>query len=135
MDTVKYVIGRRQTELQASKDGQYWDASDYYRLWSMNGYLGQQKFRSHTSYDTNNHDNLFLRLFSEEDAQEMVGRTFHLTKLYNYPVKFLYSNFMANYHHLHQQFHEDSIFMRYVFNSTRHSMQVQGKNSEKLIIK
>ncbi len=65
MDIVKYVIGKKQKDLEASKDKQFKDAADYYKIWTMNGYLGQQKFRSHTSYDTKNHDNLFLRLFSE----------------------------------------------------------------------
>lgn len=65
MDMIKYVVGRKRKELQVSKDKTYKDASDYYKIWSMNGYLGQQKFRSHTSYDTKNHDNLFLRLYSE----------------------------------------------------------------------
>lgn len=71
----------------------------------MNGYLGQQKLRSHTSYDTNNHDNLFIRLFSQADAEEIIGPVFHLTKLYNYPVKFLFSNFMGTYGNLSRQFH------------------------------
>jgi hypothetical protein len=65
MDIIKYVIGKKQKDLEASQDKYFKDASDYYKIWSMNGYLGQQKFRSHTSYDTKNHDNLFLRLYAE----------------------------------------------------------------------
>jgi hypothetical protein len=76
------------------------DASDYYKIWSMNGYMGQQKFRSHTSYDTNNHDNLFIRIYSEKDAEDIIGKTLYLTKLYNYPAKYLMANFMSSYPNL-----------------------------------
>jgi hypothetical protein len=52
-------------------------------------------------------------------------------------VKFLMSNFIANYDNLELQFHEESIFMRHVYNSSRHEMRLSGKKHEKqqLIIK
>jgi hypothetical protein len=53
MDTIKCVIGRREVSLaQLPKDAkkEFESASDYYRLWSMSGYLGQQKLRSNTNF-------------------------------------------------------------------------------------
>ncbi len=60
----------------------------------------------------------------------MVGKARHLTKLYNYPVKYLMANFISNYDHLQSQFHEQSIFMKYVYNSSRHTVLLSGKNNE-----
>lgn len=66
----------------------------------------------------------------------MNGKARHLTKLYNYPVKYLMANFISNYDHLHIQFHEQSIFMKYIYNASRHTVILSGKNKEiqKLII-
>ena len=52
-------------------------------------------------------------------------------KLYNYPVKQLLSNFVANYHNLALQFHEQSIFMKYLYNSSRHEVEISGKKQER----
>lgn len=60
----------------------------------------------------------------------MIGKTYHLTKLYNYPVKYLMSNFISNYDHLNLQFHEDSIFMKYIFNSSRHAMVIPADSHD-----
>jgi hypothetical protein len=41
-------------------------AVEYYRIWSISGYRGQQKFKAHTNFDNTyyskpfNFDNLFL---------------------------------------------------------------------------
>jgi hypothetical protein len=51
MDSIKCVVGRKQMAIQAEgSNAKFKDASDYYRIWSMSGYLGQQKLRSNTNF-------------------------------------------------------------------------------------
>ncbi len=45
MDAVKCVAGRRQLMLEREGSKEYAGASDYYKLWSLNGNIGQQKIR------------------------------------------------------------------------------------------
>lgn len=76
MDSLKNVIGRRQKELdQKAKEKGYngpLSASEYYGIWSMSGYRGQQKIRAHTNFDNNYYhnpqssDNVFLYRYSQE---------------------------------------------------------------------
>lgn len=42
--------GRREVTLGKQGQQAYNSASDYYKLWSMSGYLGQQKLRSSTNF-------------------------------------------------------------------------------------
>lgn len=51
MDSIKCVIGRRQIALLREGRGEYVSASDYYKIWSMNGFLGQQKLRIFMNYE------------------------------------------------------------------------------------
>ena len=51
MDTINCVIGRREVELRKKGSKEYVSASDYYKIWSMSGFLGQQKLRSYTNFD------------------------------------------------------------------------------------
>lgn len=45
MDAIKCVIGRRQIAIEAEDDSGFADASDYYKIWSVNGFNGPQKIR------------------------------------------------------------------------------------------
>ena len=51
MDTVKCVVGRREVELRKKGSKEYVSASDYYKVWSISGYLGQQKLHAITNFD------------------------------------------------------------------------------------
>lgn len=56
MDSIKMVMGKRQKLLDAQilKDVNYRgprSCAEYYGVWSMSGYLGQQKLRSFTNFD------------------------------------------------------------------------------------
>lgn len=50
MDTLMATIGKKQKEIKADPSSPYADASDYYKLWSINGYMGIQKFRDRTGF-------------------------------------------------------------------------------------
>lgn len=51
MDTVKCVIGKKEKSLQKMGKSEYLSPSSaYYKLWSMSGYNGVQKFRSFTNF-------------------------------------------------------------------------------------
>jgi hypothetical protein len=72
MDSLKNTFGRKQQEIVAanSKVGPQ-SAPEYYGIWSMSGFRGQQKFRPHTNYIKNNFrnpyssDNVFLYRYSK----------------------------------------------------------------------
>jgi hypothetical protein len=49
MDSVKCVAGRRQLALQREGGRKHAGASDYYKVWSFNGNIGQQKIRLETN--------------------------------------------------------------------------------------
>ena len=51
MDTISCVIGRKEVELRRKDSKEYVSASDYYKIWSVSGYLGQQKLRANTNFD------------------------------------------------------------------------------------
>jgi hypothetical protein len=51
MDSIKYVIARRQFLLEKEKIVGYADVSDFYKLWSISGQMiGQQKLRAETNF-------------------------------------------------------------------------------------
>jgi hypothetical protein len=59
-------------------------ASDYYRVWSMSGYLGQQKLRSNTNFDDHfSEDNKLVYRYSQAYAEGLVGKIRHLVKFYS----------------------------------------------------
>jgi hypothetical protein len=70
MDSIKNVIARKQRDiLEKRRDPLYKGprtAAEFYGVWSMSGYRGQQKFRAHTNFDNtnflkpHNSDNIFL---------------------------------------------------------------------------
>lgn len=125
MDMIKYVLGCKQRQLTETKDPRFSDAADYYKMWSMNGYLGQQKFTRHTSYEGGGHDNPYLRQYSQDDAEKMLGKVLHIVKLFNYPVRYLESSLTMHVFNnsMLSDFHKDSIFMKYLYNATRHKIE------------
>jgi hypothetical protein len=51
MDSIKYVIARRQFLLEKERIVGYADVSDFYKLWSISGQMiGQQKLRAETNF-------------------------------------------------------------------------------------
>jgi hypothetical protein len=77
MDSIKMVMGRRQKLLDAqiSKEVNYRgprSCAEYYGVWSMSGYLGQQKLRSFTNFDNtynfspHSDENVYLWRYSIE---------------------------------------------------------------------
>jgi hypothetical protein len=70
-------------------------AAEYYRIWSMSGYRGQQKFRGHTNFVNTynskpfNSDNVFLWRFPEPYVNGILGKAHHFVKLYGMNIKFL----------------------------------------------
>jgi hypothetical protein len=45
MDSVKCLAGMKQLALEREGNKEYAGASDYYKVWSFNGNIGQQKIR------------------------------------------------------------------------------------------
>lgn len=100
MDSLKNTLGKKQTELKHKRqsDPSYKgpkSAHQYYGIWSMSGYRGQQKFRPHTNFDLNNFrnpyssDNPFLYRYSKEYADGIIGEVNQLGKLYSWTIRHL----------------------------------------------
>lgn len=84
MDTVKCVVGRREAKLRRNGSKEYVSASDYYKVWSISGYIGPQKFRSNTNFDEpGSQDNKLVYMYSQEYAEGLVGKIRHLIKFYS----------------------------------------------------
>ena len=83
MDSAKCVVGRRQLRLQRESSREYASASDYYKLWSINGNLGQQKIRLETNFErpyTN--DPVFVYRYSLEYVEGLIGKIHHAFKFF-----------------------------------------------------
>ena len=94
MDAIKCVVGRKQKQLRDKPKGKFKQASDYYKIWSINGYRGQQKFRGHYNFDNTydfrfNEHNTFLFHESVEYVEGLVGKVNQLGKLYSWGLKSL----------------------------------------------
>ena len=50
MDTLMATIGQKHKEVRADRSSPWADGTDYYKLWSLNGYMGFQKFRDRTGF-------------------------------------------------------------------------------------
>lgn len=86
MDTAKCIIGRREKAISREPNSKWKGACDYYKLWSMSGYLGQQKFRSSTNYDRpGSDDHTLLYRYPQSFSEGLIGKVRHLTKLYGIP--------------------------------------------------
>ncbi len=117
MDSIKCVIARRQQALVSEGKNEYASASDYYKIWSMNGNMGQQKLRTKTNYENvNSQDVRLCYRFSQEYAEGLVGKFHQVTKFYGAQAMWM-GNF-ANSHmdgDFSRETHPDSIFMRYMW--------------------
>lgn len=94
-------------------------ASDYYKIWSMSGYLGQQKLRSNTNFENpGSEDNLFVYRYSQEYVEGLIGKIRHVAKFYsshNRELTLFVSRHMDG--NFSSAAHPDSIFMRHMWNS------------------
>ena len=130
MDSLKNVIGRRQNELDEKAKEKDYDgprsASEYYGLWSMSGYRGQQKIRINSNFDNNYYenpqssDNVFLYRYSQEYTEGVLGKANQMIKLYNWNIRHLTElidrDFDTNFT---QEVHPDSYCMRYLIGPVR----------------
>lgn len=85
MDSLKNVIGRRQNELNEKAKGKDYkgprSSAEYYRIWSMSGYRGQQKIRINTNFDNSYYhnpqssNNVFFYRYSIEYTEGILGKS------------------------------------------------------------
>lgn len=117
MDAVKCVVGHKEEELKGNK--QWQGASDYYRIWSVSGYLGQQKLRSNVNFEKEgSNDNPFVYRYSQAYVEGLIGKIHHITKFYSNHNDEM-SKFIAahRYGNFSGDAHPDSIFMRHMWDS------------------
>lgn len=89
MDALKTVIGCRQKMIEAepSKYSSVKNAADYYKVWSINGFTGLQKFRYYNDYtfsfndDIDNDPHSFYES-SIEFNDATIGKVYKGIKLY-----------------------------------------------------
>ena len=129
MDAVKCVVGRREVALGKQGSSAFASASDYYKLWSMSGYLGQQKLRSNTNFERpGEQDNLFVYRYSQDYTEGLLGKVRHLAKFYSNHNRAL-SEFAAR--HADGNFtldpHPESIFMRHMWHPKLRIEMVNSK--------
>jgi len=128
MDTVKCVVGRREAELRKKGSKEYVSASDYYKVWSISGYLGQQKLRANTNFDSpGSQDNKLLYMYSQEYAEGLVGKIRHLVKFYSQHNKQL--NLFVGRHmdaNFSSETHPDSFFMRHMWDPSYRLKEVNS---------
>jgi hypothetical protein len=90
MDSIKCVIGRKQVALMKESKGEYVSASNYYKIWSMNGFIGQQKLRIFMNYENHwSFDQRFIYRYSQEYVEGVIGKINHLTKIFGGEGRFV----------------------------------------------
>jgi hypothetical protein len=117
MDTIKCVIGNREQWLIQNNVTGWEGASDYYKIWSMSGYLGQQKFRRNLNLENpGSEDNFFIYRYSQEYVEGIIGKVHHLAKFYSQNnqelTKFVSKHKDGNFT---GEAHSKSIFMRHIW--------------------
>jgi hypothetical protein len=91
MDIIKCVIGRKQIALMKEGKGEFVSASDYYKVWSMNGFLGQQKLRDLMNYEKPwTVDPKFIYRYSQDYVEEVIGKINHFFKFFGGEGKFMH---------------------------------------------
>lgn len=50
MDGAKCVLGSKEKDLKIRNDHHFANSVDYYKLWSLNGFMGFQKYRENTAF-------------------------------------------------------------------------------------
>ena len=134
MDSCKVMMAKRQRMVEARLRLPFYEgprsAPEWYGLWSMSGYRGQQKFRSHTNYDNTNHiktknsDNPFFWRQSLEYVEGIVGKVRHWAKLYGMNVKYIEKVLLESYPHWEKEVHPDSFFMRCFYDSHKYDVRM-----------
>jgi hypothetical protein len=114
---------------EKSKDPNYSgpkSASEYYGIWSMSGYRGQQKIRINTNFDNSYYanpqssDNVFLYRYSQEYTEGILGKANQLIKLYNWNI--IHLNELVDHDFesgFTREIHPDSYCMKYLIGPIR----------------
>ena len=50
MDGAKCVVGSKEKYLKIKTDHSFANSADYFKLWSLNGFMGFQKYRENTGF-------------------------------------------------------------------------------------
>lgn len=133
MDSLKNVVGRKQKELEKVRDGKDYKgprtAAEFYGIWSMSGYRGQQKIRINTNFDNSYYlnpqssDNVFLYRYSQEYAESILGRANQMVKLYNWNIRHLTELMEAEHDsNYSREIHPDSLCMQHLIRPVIHSI-------------
>jgi hypothetical protein len=116
MDSIKCVMGRKQISLMKEGNGEFVSAGDYYKVWSMNGFLGQQKLRDTMNYEQPwTGDPKFVYRYSQDYAEKALGKVNYLFKFYSLEGKEFNKFIMKNHGNFTGEVHPDSFFMRYIW--------------------
>jgi hypothetical protein len=97
MESLRITLGLKQKEIKLRPASPYGpqSAPEYYGVWSMSGFRGQQKFRPHTNYDKNSfrdpysYDNFFLYRYSKEYTDGVIGKVHEMGKFYRWTIRHL----------------------------------------------
>ena len=125
MDSLKNVVGRKQRELDKVRDAKDYQgprtAAEFYGIWSLSGYRGQQKIRINTNFDNSYYvnpqssDNVFLYRHSQAYTESVLGRTNQMVKLYNWNVRHLTELIEAEHaSNFTSEIHPDSLCMQHL---------------------
>lgn len=85
MDAIRCVISKKNKQLLAEKNMTEGNlASEYYGIWSMNGYNSVQKFRAFTNFENPNKElNVFAINFDWNYVTQIIGE-FQLVKFFGW---------------------------------------------------
>lgn len=117
MDAVKCVAGKKQLALQRSGNKEYASASDYYKVWSLNGNIGQQKIRYESNFEKPlSYDPILAYRYSIEYVEGLIGKVHNAFKFFHDETVAI-NEIIAK--HMDGDFldemHPDSFFMRYMW--------------------
>uniref|UniRef100_A0A1J3K3S6 Uncharacterized protein n=1 Tax=Noccaea caerulescens TaxID=107243 RepID=A0A1J3K3S6_NOCCA len=134
MDSLKNVVGRRQNMLDAKAREKGYkgplSAAEYYGIWSLSGYRGQQKIRIHTNFDNSYYinpqssDNVFLYRYPQSYTEGILGKANQLIKLYNWNIRHLTELIEREYEtNFTKEIHPDSYCMKYLIAPVREKIE------------
>ena len=95
---------------------------DYYKLWTINSFIGYFKLRfslpSHTNYDNLNPKkvNSFLTRFSQQYAQGIIGKIHFLFKIIGQERPGMETFLLNNSDKLLSETHSQSVFRKFLYN-------------------
>ena len=147
MDSIKNVIAKKNKDIldQINRNTNYngpKSGAEFYGVWSISGYLSQQKFSAHTNFDNtyyskpHNSDNVFLWRYSDDYVRGVIGKASGLIKLYGWNIKyinkFLLDNIDSN---LTSEIHPLSYFSKHLYNPLWHKLTRHGDELSLQILK